>query len=410
MRLRCLLTCLAGCGVLAGATLGWAADWRQFRGPAFGTTVEANPPQAWSVPEKQNIAWQADLPGRGPSSPIVVGDRVIVTASDGATQDQLYVLCFDLESGQELWRRRFWATGRTACHPSSGNAAPTPASDGQRIFAFYSSNDLICLDLAGNLLWYRGLAYDYPKAGNDVGMSSSPVVVAGVVVVQIENQGDSFAAGIDAATGETRWRVEREPAATWTSPVAGSGDQGGRPTVLLQSASVITAHDVATGAELWRVPQSCDLIPSPILAQRRAYFVASDRMMAVDVSTDGKSVSNVWDSTKLRPGAASPVIHEDRLYIINRAGVLNCADTATGELVWQLRLKGEFWASPFVVGQHMYLFNQEGEGLVVRLGDAAGEVVATNAIGEKIQASPAVSGGSIIVRSDRHLWRIAEGK
>src|SRR5687768_18312698 len=113
------------------------ADWRQFRGPGGSSfSPDASPPNKWS--ETENVAWKTELPGRGPSGPIVVKGRIYVTAASGPKQDRLFVLCFDEQSGHELWRREFWATGRTYCHPTSGVAAPTPASDGERIFAFYS--------------------------------------------------------------------------------------------------------------------------------------------------------------------------------------------------------------------------------------------------------------------------------
>ncbi|MFM7072835.1 MAG: PQQ-binding-like beta-propeller repeat protein, partial [Planctomycetota bacterium] len=156
---------LAGFALAVGLTAGTeftdpvanAADWAQFRGPA-GTSVAADAklPTSFNVADNQNVAWRADLPGRGPSSPIVVADRVVVTCSDGPLQEKLIVACFDAKSGKSLWRRQFWATGRTYSHPDSANAAPTPASDGKRIFAFYSSNDMVCLDLDGNLQWFRG--------------------------------------------------------------------------------------------------------------------------------------------------------------------------------------------------------------------------------------------------------------
>ncbi len=203
-----------------------AADWPQFRGAdSNSVSGDAQPPTEWS--ETKNVAWKVELPGRGPSSPIVIGDRVVVTASSGVKQDRLHVLCFSAADGHRVWERQFWATGRTLSHPSSANAAPTPASDGHLIFAFYSSNDLACLDLDGNLQWFRGLAYDFPHAGNDVGMSSSPVVVGDVVVAQVECQGDSFAVGIDKATGETRWRVDRPHEASWASPVVVRGVRRG---------------------------------------------------------------------------------------------------------------------------------------------------------------------------------------
>ena len=155
-----------------------------------------------------------------------VSGRVIATSASGASQDRLHVHAFDAASGKSLWERQFWATGRTLCHPTSSVAACSPMSDGQRIFAFFSSNDLVCLDLNGNLLWYRGLTLDYPTAANDVGMSSSPLVVDGTVIVQVENKGDSFAAGLDAETGQTRWKIPRKPEMNWTSPTVWQAEIG----------------------------------------------------------------------------------------------------------------------------------------------------------------------------------------
>ena len=229
-------------GALGVGLVARAADWPQFRGPDGDSVTEGTaPPVEWSDADGQNIAWRVSLPGRGPSSPIVVGSRVLVTASSGVKQDRLHVLCFDAANGEQLWQRQFWATGRTLTHPSSANAAPTPASDGKLVFAFYSSNDLACLDLDGNLKWFRGLAHDYPAAGNDVGMSSSPVVAGDVVVAQVECQGDSFATGIDKNTGETRWRAVLPREASWASPVVIPGDDPKDSIVLLQSPSRLEA-------------------------------------------------------------------------------------------------------------------------------------------------------------------------
>ena len=211
-----------------------AADWRQFRGnDNTNVSTEKNIPITWS--DTENTAWKIPLPGRGASGPIVIGDKVVLTCSSGPKQQRMHVVCFHTDTGKQLWHRQFWATGRTLAHPSSCNAAPTPASDGERIYAFYSSNDLVCLDLEGNLIWYRGLTHDYPAAGNDVGMSSSPLVIGKTVIVQVENQGDSFAAGINTATGETRWRKSRDRVANWASPVVYRGKSprnGPRPATI----------------------------------------------------------------------------------------------------------------------------------------------------------------------------------
>ena len=386
-----------------------AADWPQFRKDGRAA-AEGKPPLKWSVAEGkwENIAWRATLPGKGPSSPIVVGDRVVVTAGAGINQERMYVLCFDLKSGEELWRREFWATGRTATHTSIGNAAPTPASDGSRIFAFFSSNDLACLDLDGNLLWYRGLAHDFPKAGNDIGMSSSPFVIDQTVVVQVENQGDSFATGLDVATGVSRWRKKRAPNGNWSSPVGSLVGPKKRPTVFLQSPSGLTAHDPKTGEELWKVATACDTISSPIATDDMLYFAASG-LTALKLVGSAEP-QEVWQSSQLSPASSSPVLYKGRIYSTNRSGVLACADASSGKAAWdqKLRLDGRFWATHAAVNDHLYCFNSDGKAMVVQLGDKQGKIVFKTEFPEGFQASPAVAGDAVVVRTDSHLWKIGE--
>lgn len=345
--------------------------------------------------------------GKGVSGPIVVGKKVFVTASSGAVvQDRLHVLCFDTESGKQLWHRQFWATGRCFHHPTSANAAPTPASDGERVFAFFSSNDLVCLDLDGNLQWYRGLGYDFPKAGNDVGMSSSPVVAGGAVVVQIENQGDSFAAGLDVLTGETLWREARKPSANWASPAL-LKDASGKEAVLLQSPGVLTAHEPRTGKQVWKFDAQCSIIPSATAVKDRIFLPAKG-LTLLEADASSTSPTMAWESNRLAPGNASPVIVGDQIYVLSKAGVLACGDGKTGEVRWQQRLSGTFWATPVVAGDHLYCVNQEGKCYVVKLSD---EKPATdpqaNELGEQVLSSPAVSDNGLFIRTEKHLWKIA---
>lgn len=383
-----------------------AADWPQFRGPnSSGVSGDRQPPSDWS--ESQNIAWKADLPGRGPSSPIVIGNRVVVTCSSGINQDRLHVICFDATNGKQLWQRQFWATGRTLSHPSSANAAPTPVSDGKLIFAFYSSNDLLCLDLDGNLKWLRGLGHDFPHAGNDVGMSSSPVVVGDLVIVQVECQGDSFASGIDKNYGETRWRIDRPREANWTSPVAMSGEKPGANVVLLQSPAHITAHEAETGKQIWEYRTACEGIPSSTVSGGLIY-VPSKGMTALRPSSSTEP-EVVWNASALLPGAASPIVHDGHLFTINRAGVLACANTADGQVLWRVRLSGEFWGSPALVANRLYCLSQNGAAQVVEISadGSRGEIVGKGQLEGPIQCSPAIADGALYVRSDRHLWKIA---
>jgi outer membrane protein assembly factor BamB len=396
--LGCLLV-----AVMASAVA--AADWPQFRGTASNSVSrDPQPPKDWS--ESENVAWKVPLPGRGPSSPIVVGSRVFVTCSSGVNQDRLHVLCFDAASGKQLWERQFWATGRTLSHSASANAAPTPASDGKLLFAFYSSNDLVCLDLEGNLKWLRGLAHDFPAAGNDVGMASSPLVVGDVVVVQVECQGDSFATGIDKSTGESRWRIARPKEAGWCSPVLMRGEKGQPDQVLLQSPAKLTAHDPATGKQLWAYETACDGISSAVTGDGVVY-VPSKGLTALKPA--GGTIETLWNASGIQPGAASVILDGGKLFAINRAGVLICASAADGKIVWRTRLDGEFWGTPALVGNRLYCVTQKGTAQVVEVSadGSKGEIVGRGQLDGTIQSSPAISNGALYVRSDQHLWKIA---
>jgi outer membrane protein assembly factor BamB len=396
-------------GLITLSTVAWA-DWPQFRGPnSSGLAPGENLPTAWGKAEgEENVAWRRELPGRGPSSPIVVAGKVFVTCSSGVNQDRLHVLCFDAASGERLWERQFWATGRTLTHPTSANAAPTPASDGEAVYAFFSSSDMVCLELDGALRWYRGLGLDYPKAGNDVGMSSSPVVIGDTVLVQVEAQGDSFVAGIDTKTGQHRWRFDRRPEASWSSPAVISREAVGRDVALFQAPRGLTAVDAHSGELLWEHAASCSGISSPLVEGGRVYVPAGG-ITVLDVAAGAESAAVAWESPRLNPGAGSAVAHAGRIYAINNSGVLVCGDASNGDVLWQLRLEGRCWATPIITGERLYAFNSDGKAFVVELGEK-GTILATNDFGEVIQGTPAVSGDALFVRSDRYLWKIAAGK
>lgn len=398
---------LAALALPALPSRGHAADWLQFRGSDNSSVnLAAKVPTEFSA--EKNIAWKTPLVGKGVSGPIVVGNKIFVTASSGpVVQDRLHVLCFAADSGKQLWHRQFWATGRCFHHPTSANAAPTPASDGERVYAFFSSNDLICLDLSGNLQWYRGLGLDFPKAGNDVGMSSSPVVASGAVVVQVENQGDSFAAGLDALTGETLWRDQRKAVANWASPAI-LRDEAGKEAVLLQSPGVLTAHEPRSGKQVWKFDAECSSIPSAT-AIKDKIFLPAKGLTVLEASATTTSPSLAWESNRLSPGNSSPVIVGDQVYILSRAGVLACAEQATGKILWQVRLAGTFWTTPVVAGEHIYCVNQDGKCFVVKLGVEKPADPQASELGEQVLGSPAVTSDGLIIRADKHLWKISQG-
>ena len=387
--------------LVAIAPLG-AADWTQFRGPnGDGLSSETGVPVRM---ESSSLTWSIALPGRGLSSPLILGDKVFVTAGSGARQDRLHVLCYRVSDGALLWERQFWATGRTMTHEKIGAATPTPASDGKAIYAIFSSNDCVALDLDGRLLWFRGLGRDYPNASNSLGMSSSLVVVDGVVVAMVENDSESFTAGLDARTGVNRWKLDRPKKANWTSPVVFKSP--GQPNrVLLQSALGVTAVDPTTGKIAWDITEGASTVPSLVVNQGKLVIPANG-ITVVEPVPGGSKPKSVWHSAQLRPGTASPVVVGGRLLTLNDGGILTCADAQDGKRLWQLRLKGSFSATPVVAGGHLYCVSEDGRVQVVDPSKAEGIVVSELALEQTVIGTPSIAAGSLFVRSDSRLVRL----
>lgn len=378
-------------------------NWLSFRGDSGNGIIddELSP----SIGLKSRSSWQVKLPGRGLSSPIVVGERVLLTASSGPKQETLHIIAYDVKTGKIDWRKTFKATGRTICHEKTCVAAPTMVSDGKVVVAQFSSNDVFCLDLKGNLKWLRGLTYDYPNAANGLGMSSSPVIANGVLVAQVENDAESLTVGLNLSNGTTLWKKDRPRGANWTSPTVLG--QGKNQQVALQSMKGIAVIDPKTGKDQWLYEDGASTIPSSTV-KGSAILVPSNGLTALQARPDGKSHTQLWRDNKLGPGTGSPTISGDQFYVINKANVLTCAEIKTGEILWRMRLKGPFSGSPVATQKHLFVFNEAGMGQVVRLGGDEGKIVQSIDLEETILCTPAVSRGAMYVRSDSTLWKLSD--
>lgn len=379
-----------------------SADWRQFRGND-GNSVAAGE----SLPTElsgDTIVWKAALPGRGLSGPIIIADKVFVSASSGYGQDRLHVICIHAASGNELWQRQFDATGRTMTHTKMCNATPTMASDGEKVFAFFSSNDLICLDLNGRLQWFRGLGSEFPNASNSLGMSSSPIVIGSTVVVQVESDAEAFACGVDVESGETKWQIDRPRAANWTSPsmLPATGDHPA--LALLQSSKGLTAVDPDTGTIVWNFEKGASTIPSATVSNGEILIPSNG---LTTIRPKGENFEELWNAPELSPATSSPVVIDKLAFVINRSGVISAASTETGERVWQLRLRDSFSSTPIAAGGYLYVFNENGTAFVVKPEADKGTIVSELDLTEKILCSPAAANGALYVRSDEHLFKLA---
>ncbi len=383
------------------------AEWRQFRGADSAGVIQSGRLPVRLDPEK-HIAWKIALPGRGVSSPIVVGSRVFLSCASGTKQDRLHIRCHSAREGTLLWERQFWATGRTMCHKKTSVAAPTPASDGKQIYVLFSSNDVFCLGLDGQLQWLRGLTVDYPNASNSLGMASSPIVAGNTLIIQSENDSESFAIGLDVENGKNRWRLNRPKAANWTSPVM-LPDGAERKLVVLQSSKGVAALDPATGETVWNYSEGAATIPSSVVAGN-LLLVPSRGITALQPRSTSAEPEILWRSSWLRPSTPSPVVLGNRIFTINQAGVLTCGSLRDGSRKWQLRLKGPFSSTPVGWGEYLYFVNESGLLQVVNTtpqDQGEGTVVSQMNLGETILCTPALDGDALYLRSDRHLWKIA---
>jgi outer membrane protein assembly factor BamB len=269
---------------LAGGALQ-AGDWPQFRGP-LGNGVSGEDGIPTMLDANKDLAWKADLPGRGLSSPIIIGDRIFITCSSGPKEQRLHVICLSASNGARLWERQFWATGRTVCQSKTCVAANTPAADDKRIVAIFSSNDAVCLDHDGNLIWFRGLGRDYPNASDSLGMASSLLLAGGVAVAQIESDSDGFTVGLDLETGMNRWKLERPHEPNWTSPtLLKSGDS---ELALLLSHSGVAAVDAATGKIVWENADVSSSIPSTASGGGVLYMSSKHGLTALQTGAAGE--------------------------------------------------------------------------------------------------------------------------
>ncbi|MSR31050.1 MAG: hypothetical protein EXR99_06030 [Gemmataceae bacterium] len=377
----------------------FAGDWPQFRGPGGSAVAnESSLPVRWSAQE--GLAWKIPLQGRGLSCPVIAGGRLFLTSCSGYRQNKLHILAFDPLTGKQLWERQLASTGNPTCHPKTCMAAPTPATDGQRVFTLFATGDLAAFDRDGNLLWYRSLEIDYPDITNMVGLAASPVLWKDVLVVPMDNAGDSLVVAVDARTGKNLWKISRPRIINWSTPaIVAQGAHSA--SVILQTENSVLAVDAQTGSEKWKLETpGPSTVPTPTSGEGLLLAPGKETLV---LDATGKSVPTPkWKSPKLAGGYSSPLIHQGKIYGLSSIG-LNVFDSQDGKEIALIRMKGPFSGSPVIGANHLYLVNEEGTAFVVRLGEKP-ELAYTNELKDTILCTPALSNGRIYFRSDAFLY------
>jgi outer membrane protein assembly factor BamB len=422
--------------ILTGTTLS-AQNWPMFRGPAASGVADGSPlPVSWNVKTGEHVVWRTPVGGVAVSSPIIWADRVIVStavSSDAAAgiRTGLYgdvepakdmskhtwkLVALDKRTGRVLWERiAHEGIPKTKRHPKSSQATPTPVTNGRQVIVSFGSEGLYAYDLDGKPLWQRDLgvlnAGWFYDPDYEWGVGSSPIVWKNLVIVQCDIQKRSFIAAFDAATGEPVWRTPREEIPSWSTPAI--FEHGGRTELVTQATQFIRGYDPATGRELWRLSGNSEItIPTPIVGPGLIIVTNGYRGVqpifairpgaAGDITLkDGQTTNEsiAWSTTRGGPYIPTPVIYGEHLYVLQINGVLAAYDVRSGERVYQERVAGgaSFSASPVAGDGKIYLASEDGDIFVVKAGPQY-ELLATNAIGQVIMATPAISSGMLIVR------------
>ena len=235
-------------------------------------------------------------------------------------------------------------------------------------------------------------------------MSSSLVVTDGVVVAMVENDSESFTAGLDVKNGVNLWKLDRPKQANWTSPYLIQGASG--PTlVALQSGKGIAAVEPRTGRVVWDYTDGASPIPSGTVSGG-IIFAPSKGLTAILPGVDGQPPTQIWRSAQLRPATSSPVVLDGRVFTLNEAGVLTCGSAVDGSRLWQLRLKGPHSATPVVAGKLLYCVNEAGLLQVVDSTAPEGAIVGELDLGQVVLSTPSIAHGALYVRSDGTLWKL----
>lgn len=387
-----------------------ASAWTGFRGSGNGHADAMGLPVTWTA--EQDVPWRVELPGYGQSAPVIWGQQAFVTSVEGANKEKLILSAFDIENGALQWRRRFAASQEVENTEMVSRGAPTPAVDGERLYAFWESGDLVALDHDGETLWKRSLTGEYGPFQGNHGVASSPVLTTDAVVVQVTHDGPSYVVAIDKVTGENLWKADRPAKITWTTPAVVEGENG--TELVISAPGRVECLDAATGEQRWVFEDvEKNHVPSAVVAADVVIVASSDAGDNLALRRGGHGVLGedhvLWRAEGVASGFGSPLVHGDCVLFVNKTGSVSCVDLSSGDVRWRERLADALWASPIAAGEHAFFFTKSGQTTVLRPGEHGAEVVAENALAvEGTVYGVAVTEGAFLIRTGQQLLRVGK--
>lgn len=415
-----------------------ATNWHQWRGPeANGVSRTAKPPVEWS--ETKNVVWKVAIDGKSTATPIIWGNRVfLLTAINTGKVDpnlpkpedqpkrvfgikfpnttyQFVVLCLDRKTGKEIWRQTSAElVPHEGHHNDASFSSASPMTDGERLYCWFGSAGLYCYDLDGKKLWARNLGK--ARVGASLGEGCSPVVYDGRVVIVRDHSRQSTIEVLDAKSGDTIWKKDRNEGNAWATPRILK--HSGRTQVITAASNKVRSYDLADGEVIWECGGlTGNVTPCPVIEGETVICMSGYKgysVMALPLSATGdiSGTSEIaWKRKRGTPYVPSPLLYDGMLYFTqSNQAILSCLDSKTGDSILErTRLQGlsNVYSSPVGATGRVYLTGRNGTTLVI---DRSSElnVLATNKLEDRFDASPALAGNQLFLRGSKSLYCIAE--
>ncbi len=419
----------------------FAQNWPQWRGPyGCGAYPDGKPPLEWS--EQSNIAWKIEIPGKGYSTPIIWEDQIFLTSAielgenkqsfswfqklkfwkdeeetvQSENVHQFVVLSIDRRNGKIQWQRKVSEqVPLVKTHATGSWASHSMVTDGERVYAYFGSHGLYCLDLQGNILWERDLGEMDKDEG--FGEGSTPALYENNLVIQRDHEGQSKLVVINKKTGATVWEVKRNTNTSWSSPLV--TDVQGFPQIITTATNWVHSYDLYSGQLIWKYSGLSGYpIPTPIAANGLIYIMNGYQGYSVSAIHPDKATGNItgskaviWQYQKSAPYTPSALLVDDLLYFLkDERGRLTCLNAKNGEeLYFEQRLRGTGYilASPVGTREQIYIVGQKGRTYVIKHGPQF-EILTVNDLDDEFAASPAIVYNCLILRGTRYLYCICE--
>ena len=398
-----------GCATLVNSGVVSATDhWSSFQNGGQLTSLTL--PESWNA-DGTNIAWKISVEGYGQSSPIVQGEQVFVTSTSGPNKEKYHVAAYSLKDGSKQWQHEFSNPTPEENNSYVSRAAPSPVADANGLVCSFEGGVVAAFSLDGKLRWEKNLVTEYGPIKARHGLAASLEQDASNAYVWVEREEAPYILSLNKSTGEVTWKADGVGATSWSSPRLIS--VAGKPQLVCSSSGRIAGYDTATGNKLWEftdVANNTTCTPIPVAdgkfivgasdgrgEQGAGKTAASNGLLEVKPTNDGKfAVNYLWRAEKATCSFGSPIVAAEKVWLVNRAGVLFQLDLATGKQLSAERVaSGSIWATPLATSNKLYLFGQKGMTSIIDLSNAS-EIASCSTWEEPTEAAPAAMGGSVL--------------